>query len=69
MSDERPERNMMIERFKLHGWPCVCTQRDRQGRLTHIKVNEPWVERCQVCGTWRAEVEAAARRKGNGLTS
>lgn len=36
-------------------WLCACVKRNRSGVMTHLKMNHPSVEHCEVCNTTQAE--------------
>ena len=38
------------------GWPCACVKRNRQGFLSHIKINHVSVTRCRKCGATQAAI-------------
>jgi hypothetical protein len=56
------------DRLKRKGWPCACVKRDRKGRMTHIRLNAPEVERCRRCGATRDAAERLGRTGGSAAS-
>lgn len=38
-----------IEACKAMYWPCACVKRDREGNMTHVRLNSPLIKRCRKC--------------------
>lgn len=43
-------------------WVCACVKRDKQKKLSHIKMNPMSLKRCRVCGCTRDTPMATAKK-------